>query len=311
MDRNVGAMTGRIFDIQRFCIHDGPGIRTTVFLKGCPLHCAWCHNPEGISPHPDLMWYDLRCMGVRECLRACPEHALALTPHGMQIDRRRCNVCGKCAEACPAAALEVIGKAWTADDLMRRLLKDRPFYETSGGGITFSGGEPMQQIDFLCEVLPRCKDDGLHVALDTCGAVAWERYARILPKVDLILLDLKIMDSARHQAATGVSNEIILENARRIADAGKPMWIRTPIIPCFTDDPANIEALARFIYQALPTVERWDLLAYTNLGKPKYARLDLPYVLKDAALLTRDEMESLWHIASGIVPAARWSGATR
>ena len=304
-------LTALTFNIQQFSTEDGPGIRTTVFLKGCPLRCAWCHNPEGMSPHPDLMWYDLRCIGARECLRACPEHALALTPQGMQIDRTLCTVCGKCAEACPAAAFEVIGKARTADDLMAHLLKDRAFYETSGGGITFSGGEPMQQADFLCEVLPRCKDAGLHVALDTCGAVAWERYERVLPMVDLVLLDLKIMDPARHRTATGISNEIILENAQRIADAGKPMWIRTPVIPGFTDDAANINALAHFISQMLPTVERWDLLAYTNLGKPKYARLDLPYGLKDAALLTKDEMESLWQIASGIVPAARWSGATR
>jgi pyruvate formate lyase activating enzyme len=304
-------LTAFTFNVQQFSTEDGPGIRTTVFLKGCPLRCAWCHNPEGMSPHPELMWYDVRCVAARECLRVCAESALVLTPQGMQIDRAQCTVCGKCAEACPAAALEVIGKAWTVDDLMTRLLKDRAFFETSGGGITFGGGEPMQQADFLGEVLPRCKDAGLHVALDTCGAAAWERYARVLPMVDLVLLDLKIMDPARHQAATGVSNEIILENAQRIADAGKPMWIRTPVIPGFTNDPANITALARFISMALPTVGRWDLLAYTNLGKPKYHRMDQPYALEDAALVTKDEMETVWHIASDLVPVARWSGATR
>ncbi len=303
--------TGLAFNLQQFSTEDGPGIRTTVFMKGCPLRCAWCHNPEGMSPHPDLMWYDVRCVAARECLRACAENALALTPQGMQIERARCTLCGKCADACPAAALEVIGKEWTPDALMEQLLKDKVFYETSGGGITFSGGEPMQQVDFLCEVLPRCQDAGLRVTLDTCGAVAWERYARVLPFVDLVLLDLKIMDAARHQAATGVSNEIILDNARRIADAGKTMWIRTPVIPGYTDDRANIEAIARFIRDALPTVERWDLLAYTNLGKPKYHRLDMPYALEDTALFTHDEMEALWRVAAEIVPVARWSGATR
>ena len=302
---------GLTFNVQQFSTEDGPGIRTTVFMKGCPLRCAWCHNPEGISPHPELVWYDVRCVAARECLHVCAENALTLTPRGMQIDRARCTVCSKCAEVCPAAALEVIGKQWNSGELLRELLKDRVFYETSDGGITFSGGEPMQQVDFLCEVLPRCQDAGLRVALDTCGAVGWERYARVLPYVDLVLFDLKIIDAARHQAATGVSNEIILDNARRIAGAGKPMWIRTPVIPGYTDDRANIQAIARFIHNALSTVERWDLLAYTNLGKPKYHRLDLPYVLEDAPLLTRDEMDALWQMAVGIAPVARWSGVTR
>lgn len=229
-------MTGLTFNLQQFSTEDGPGIRTTVFMKGCPLCCVWCHNPEGLRASPDLMWYDVRCIGARECLRVCPENALTLTSQGMRVDRARCNVCGKCVEACPAAALEVIGKQWNAEELLGELLKDRVFYETSGGGITFSGGEPMMQVDFLCQVLPRCKDARLHVALDTCGAVAWERYARALPFVDLVLLDLKIMDTARHRAATGIVNDNILENARRIAAAGKPMWIRTPVIPGYTDD---------------------------------------------------------------------------
>jgi pyruvate formate lyase activating enzyme len=302
---------GLAFNVQQFSTEDGPGIRTTVFMKGCPLRCAWCHNPEGMSPHPELMWYDVRCVAARECLRVCAEDALTLTPRGMQIDRTRCNVCSKCAEACPAAALEIIGKEWSAEVLTEHLLKDKVFYETSGGGITFSGGEPMQQVEFLCDILPHCHDAGLRVALDTCGAVAWERYARVLPFVDLILFDLKIIDAARHQAATGVSNEVILDNARRIADADKPMWIRTPVIPGYTDDRANIEAIARFIHGALPTVERWDLLAYTNLGKPKYHRLNMLYALEDVPLFTRDEMENVWRVAVDIVPVARWSGATR
>ncbi|MBI4790768.1 MAG: glycyl-radical enzyme activating protein [Chloroflexi bacterium] len=303
--------TALAFNLQQFSTEDGPGIRTTVFMKGCPLRCAWCHNPEGLSPHRDLVWYDVRCIAARECLRVCAENALTLTPQGMRINRARCTVCGKCADACPAGALEVIGMEWNADELVRELLKDRVFFETSGGGVTFSGGEPMQQVDFLCEVLPRCQDAGLRVALDTCGAVAWERYARVLDAVDLVLFDLKIMDAARHKQATGFPNELILDNARHIANAGKPMWIRTPVIPGYTDDHVNIAAIAQFIRDALPTVERWDLLAYTNLGKPKYRRLDLAYALEDAVLLTRAEMESLRQTAAEIVPVAHWSGATR
>ena len=303
--------TALTFNIQQFSTEDGPGIRTTVFMKGCPLRCAWCHNPEGASPHLDLMWYDARCIAARECMRVCAENALKLKSSGMVIDRQRCTLCGKCAQACPANALEIIGQAWNAHALLDELLKDKVFYETSGGGITFSGGEPLMQTDFLCEILPHCKKAGLHIALDTCGAVSSERYERVIQWIDLVLFDLKIFDSAKHQQATGVGNELILNNARLLASRGIPMWIRTPIIPGYTDDLANIKAIARFIHAELPTVTRWDLLAYTNLGKPKYHRLDLPYALENAQLYTRDEMESIWRLAHEIVSAAQWSGATR
>jgi len=299
------------FNVQRFSTEDGPGIRTTVFLKGCPLRCAWCHNPEGLEPHPDLVWYDVRCIAARECLRACPRNALELTPAGMRIERAVCDGCGACAVACPAGALEVIGQRWGVDELLAEVRKDQVFYETSGGGVTFSGGEPLVQADFLAALLPRCKEAGLHVALDTCGALPWERYERVLPWVDLVLYDLKVMDPERHRAATGVPNERILDNAAGLAARGLPIWVRTPVIPGYTADLENIRAIGEFIRQQLPTVERWDLLAYTNLGRPKYHRLGRPYALEHAPLLTRAEMEAVWQEAVAIVPVARWSGATR
>jgi pyruvate formate lyase activating enzyme len=259
----------------------------------------------------ELVWFDVRCIGVRDCVAACPRSALELTPQGMGIDRLRCDVCGLCAEACPAAALEVIGRRWTAEELLREILKDRVFYETSGGGVTFSGGEPMMQVDFLAELLPLCRSNGLHVALDTCGAFPWERFERVLRWVDLILFDLKLMDSGRHKAATGMGNELIQENVRRLAAAGHALWIRTPIIPGHTDSPADIREIGRFIRDELPTVQRWDLLAYTNLGRPKYRRLDLAYRLEEAELLSRRQIEGVWREAVALVPSARWSGATR
>jgi pyruvate formate lyase activating enzyme len=303
-------MKGITFNVQRFSTEDGPGIRTTVFFKGCPLRCAWCHNPEGLSPRPELMWYDVRCIGARDCLSACPERALELTPDGMRIDRTKCTACGACAEACPAGALEVIGREWTPDELFAEVDKDTVFYDTSGGGVTLSGGEPMAQADFVLALARLCHEAGIHVALDTCGTVAWERYERVLPLVDLVLYDLKIFDAERHRASTGADNGLILENGRRIAAAGVPMWIRTPVIPGYTASAANIAALGDLIAE-LSTVERWDLLAYTNLGQPKYHRLDLPYALEGAPLVTRAEMESLHAVALQRVDVAVWSGATR
>ncbi|MBN1138469.1 MAG: glycyl-radical enzyme activating protein [Anaerolineae bacterium] len=304
-------LTGVTFNIQRFSTEDGPGIRTTVFFKGCPLRCRWCHNPEGLSPHPELIWHDVHCIGARACLAACSEHALELTPGGMRIDRQVCTACGACAEDCPAGALEVIGRTWTLEALLAEVQRDAVFYDTSGGGVTLSGGEPLSQSEFIPAFSRLCHESGLHVALDTCGAVAWTHYQTVLPFVDLVLYDLKIWDGERHRAATGAGNAAILDNARRIAAAGMPIWVRTPIVPGYTADEANIAALAEFIAAELPTVRRWDLLAYTNLGQPKYHRLDRAYALEGVPLLTRAEMETLHAIAVRRVPSALWSGATR
>jgi pyruvate formate lyase activating enzyme len=305
-------VTGVTFNVQRFSTEDGPGIRTTVFMKGCPLRCRWCHNPEGLSPKPQLVWYDVRCLAARACLSACPTRALELTPAGMRIDRERCEPCDRCAGACPSAALEIIGRHWTPQELFALVAKDAVFYETSGGGVTVSGGEPAMQPDFLEAFLALCHEGGIAAAIDTCGYADWSVYERLLPHVTLVLFDLKVADEERHREATGVFPERIFENAAAMAARGVPMWVRTPVIPGYTDDEANVAALAAFIARRLPTVQRWELLAYTNLGRPKYHRLDLLYALEGADLPLRGRMERLVNVAlQGGVRNVTWSGATR
>jgi len=302
---------GVTFNVQRFSTEDGPGIRTTVFMKGCPLRCKWCHNPEGLSPHPQLVWYDVRCIGARRCLAACPADALELTPAGMRVDRDRCSPCDRCAEACPSGALEIIGRCWTPADLLAQVTKDRAFYETSGGGVTVSGGEPATQPDFLEAFFALCREAGIATALDTCGYADWSVYERLLPHLDLVLFDLKMADREQHREATGVHPDRIFANAAAIAERGLPMWVRTPIVPDYTDDEENIRALAAFIGERLPTVQRWDLLAYSKLGRPKYHRLDLPYPLEETELAARHQMERLAAIAANSgAPVVAWSGAT-
>ncbi len=302
----------RIFNIQRFSTEDGPGIRTTVFFKGCPLSCVWCHNPEGISPRPQLLWYAARCIGARDCLTACPEAALTLTPEGMVIDRDRCTACGDCEEACPAAALEVVGKLWTLEALVTEVKKDEAFFRNSEGGITLGGGEPMMQAEFVEAFLRRCKEEGLSTALDTSAIAPWEKYETVLPHVDLLLLDLKQMDPDRHREVAGVPLEPILENARKLGGISIPVWVRTPVIPGYTDTRENIEQVARFIAEHMPSVKRYDLLAFNNLCTGQYERLGMPFPLKDTPLVRREEMEALKQAAEKAgAPNVHASGATR
>lgn len=307
-----GDATGIAFNIQRFSIEDGPGIRTTVFMKGCPLRCKWCHNPEGLTMQPQLMWFDVRCIGARDCLKECPKGALRMTPDGMTIDREKCDACGLCQDACPAGALEVVGKEYTPLQAFEEVKRDDVFYKNSGGGVTVSGGEPTMQPRFVAELSTLCREAGINTVLDTCGYGPEEVLSRLLDLSDMVLLDLKTMDEGLHREITGVELGPIKDNARLISRSETPLWVRTPVIPGYTDSEENIRAISRFINDELPSVERYDLLAFNNTCGSKYRRLDLTWEFDGEPLLTRGEMESLAKVAgdSG-VRNVQWSGATR
>lgn len=304
--------TGRTFNIQFHSTEDGPGIRTTIFFKGCPMRCPWCHNPEGIKPHPELIWYEMRCFGARDCLSTCSKGALALCREGLSIDRSLCDVCGDCVKACPAAALEVMGRSYTVDELVRMVVRDKVFYDKSGGGVTLSGGEVSLQAGFAANLIAALREQGIHVALDTCGGTSWQTLRPLVEVADLVLYDLKVMDSLSHRQHTGLPLELILENARNISRMGKTMWIRTPVIPGCNDAERNIRLTARFIKDCLPTVERYDLLAFNNTCRAKYNRLGMEWTLEGTPLVPRESIERLMTVAKEEgLDFVRWSGLAK
>ena len=280
--------TGRLYDIQGFSVQDGPGIRTTAFLKGCPLRCPWCHSPESQAFYPQLSWMSMRCLGLdacnSRCMKACPKGAIEEGPpktdvqtgeqlRTVHVKRDLCDNCGACADKCYAEALTMCGKDYTSEELVNRLLQDRNFFENSGGGVTISGGEPLCQIDFVVEVLQGLKAHGIHTALDTTGFAPWETVERTTPYVDLYLYDLKHMDSAKHKATVAVPNERIKENAQKLAACGKKLQIRIPVIPRFNEDEENIRATAEFCVGLGEAVQVVQLLPYHNMGVMKYLRI--------------------------------------
>jgi pyruvate formate lyase activating enzyme len=282
--------TGRITHIQKYALEDGPGIRTTVFLKGCPLECAWCHNPENIRREPEMVILESRCIRCGECLAVCLRNGDAAATMGTPGPDARaiavpadCDCCGACVVACPTGARTLLGREYTRQELLGEILRDRAFYEESGGGLTLSGGEPLAQFSFVRDLLAAAKAEGVHTALDTCGFAPERQVAELLPFVDLFLYDLKLLDEERHRRFTGVSNAIILDNLRRLDAQGAVLWLRVPVIPGVNDEPGELEAIAE-LAATLPAIRQINLLPYHRTAMGKFRRLNRPYPMGSAAV---------------------------
>lgn len=269
--------SGLIFNIQRYSLHDGPGIRTTVFLKGCPLKCEWCSNPEGINPWPELMTFDSKCIACFRCVEGCPTSGVSEIEGKRVIDRGKCNSCFDCIAVCASGALVKTGTFYGVAAIMEEVEKDRLFYANSGGGITFSGGEPLLQADFTCEVFNRCRQKAIHTVLDTTGHVSWETMTRVLEFTDLVLYDIKHLDTDVHKKTTDFDNHLILENFKKTIKMVRT-WVRVPLIPGFNDSEEFIQSLCRFISQLGDgNIEKISLLPYHSWGEQKYEKLGRDY----------------------------------
>ena len=276
-------LTGTIFDLKRYAVNDGPGIRTTIFLKGCPLRCAWCHNPESQSPRPELMLRPGRCIACGACAEACPQGAIQRTtgspdePVRIVFDRSKCIQCGTCVQVCTSEARQWTGRQVSPAALLAEIERDRPFFEASSGGVTFSGGEPLLQGAFLGEMLRLCRAQEIHATVDTCGFVSWQKLEAVRPLVDLFLYDLKVMNEQRHRRYTGVSNRRILANLQRLAQTGATIVVRLPLIAGVNDDDANIARAAAFL-GSLPRsttsgIRQVEIAPYHEIGSAKYESL--------------------------------------
>lgn len=280
-----------LFNIQKYSVHDGPGIRTTVFLKGCPLQCQWCHNPEGIDPKPVLLFNGKKCIQCGACVSQCPEGALDRTAGEVTVAQDKCTRCGLCHEACPTEALQLSGGYTSTEAVMEEVLKDRVFYEESGGGVTFSGGEPMLQAEALKELLIQAKKNGIHTAVDTSGFAPWEAFEAVRSHVDIFLYDVKHMCNDAHEKYTGVANSGILSNLERLSRAGARIWVRIPVIPDVNDDESHAHQLGRMLSSL--NIQQVHLLPYHNYAGSKYHQLGMRNAYESQRPLSKDSLEGM------------------
>ncbi|HBV85615.1 MAG TPA: glycyl-radical enzyme activating protein [Desulfosporosinus sp.] len=288
--------TALVSNIQKYSIHDGPGIRSTVFLKGCPLHCPWCHNPETQAFQPEIVWHHEKCLGCKSCVEVCPHKALEAAEQGIVINTKHCNYCNQCAIACPTLALEILGKEMTVEQVLTEVDKDAVFYEQSRGGVTLSGGEPLSHKGFAVEFLKRCKEQGYHTTIDTSGFVSKSVFDAVLPYVDLFLYDIKHLEDDVHQTYIKAPIEPILLNLRHIVEKGAQVWIRVPLVPTVNDSPEFIQSLS-VLMRDLGLKEIY-LLPYHKMAEAKYHRLHLPYIISHINEPTAEHMQELAAILS-------------
>ncbi|MDF2985928.1 MAG: hpdA [Eubacterium sp.] len=284
-------MTGIVFKIQKYSIHDGPGIRTTVFLKGCPLNCWWCHNPEGQEPSGVIVYHEEKCHHCGRCIEICKDEAVYFKNKDLRWDRNKCTHCYNCIDVCPDNALESIGRKMTVSALMDIIEKDTIFYDESGGGVTFTGGEPFLQYEFLYEMLKSCKRKGIHTAIETSGYTAWDRMENIAGYTDLFLYDLKLMDEGKHIKYTGVSNKIILHNLKKLSEIHNNICVRIPVIPGVNDDEENIDRSIVFLKST--SIRNIGILPYHDIGIYKYDKLGIQYRLKGLITPEVHEMQKI------------------
>jgi pyruvate formate lyase activating enzyme len=281
-----------VLSLTRMTVHNGPGIRTLIQFKGCPLHCLWCSTPESQKPGPEIVLYRNKCNNCLQCVSACSLNAIGLTDGAINIDRYVCDNCGKCVEVCNTKALEILGQSMTVSEIIEEARKDRVIYKHSRGGVTLSGGEPLLDPVFSQQLLKSFRAESLSVGVDTCGYVPWENIEPVLPYIDFFLWDIKIMSPVKHKRLTGVSNSLILDNATRVSDRNIPIYVRIPVIPGYTDSDENIKAIGHFA-RGLSSVVEIDILPLHHLGKARYHGLGLAYPLADIPLVPDSRMRSL------------------